>query len=57
LRYADCVNGTEDRFPVYYNDPDEVTWMLIVSADTYKVLGWMRAEEWLEIQYPKSEIK
>jgi hypothetical protein len=53
LRYVRCVDGTEDEFPVYYNDIDEVDWALIVSADTYKVLGWMKADEWYKIPEDK----
>lgn len=51
LKYVSYAEGTEDNFPVYYNDINEVDWALIVSADTYKVLGWMKAEEWAKIPW------
>jgi hypothetical protein len=53
LKYVSYAPDTEDMFPVYYNDIDEVDWALIVRADTYKVLGWMRADEWHKIPWEK----
>jgi L-rhamnose mutarotase len=53
LKYVSYAVDTEDMFPVYYNDMDEVDWALIVRADTYKVLGWIKAEEWGNIPWEK----
>jgi hypothetical protein len=53
LKYVSYAEETEDNFPVYYNDINEVDWALIVRADTYKVIGWMKAEEWGNIPLEK----
>jgi hypothetical protein len=47
--------GTEDIFPTYYTDMDEVYWNLIVDADTGKILGWIKSVEWEKV--PTEYIK
>jgi hypothetical protein len=48
-RFVGPAYATEDIFPTYYTDIDEVYWALIVDADTGKILGWVKDSEWSKV--------
>jgi hypothetical protein len=49
LKYLGAYMDTEDPFPIWHKDIDEVDWAIIVNANTKKVLGWIPASDWLNI--------
>jgi hypothetical protein len=48
-RFVGPRYGTADSFPTYYSDMDEEDWSLIVDADTGKILGWIKVDEWNKV--------